>query len=216
MKRTFLIATVALVASACASTPAAPFDTLKSANVTAFRLQNYEPPQQQAATGVGAIPGLPPQILQWAQQAAPALQQMIPPGLIPDGLIPGLSGTGGTAAGQDAPRFHGFRILEQVAVIDQGLKEQLGELLGEEDSYQTQHANCLYAEMGLSFSNNPAAPSNDVLVSFSCNQVQGYNFVWPHPKTGMTSETVKTLSEVVAKIFPPSYGAPQPLALVQL
>lgn len=181
MKRILLIATVAVGASACASTPAAPFDTLKSANVTAFRLQNYEPPPQ-AAAAPGLIPGLPPQILQWAQQAAPALQQMIPPGLIPPGLIPGLPGTPGAATTQDAPRFHGFRILEQVAVIDQGLKEQLGELLGEEDSFQAQHANCLYAEMGLSFSANPAAPPNDVLVSFSCNQVQGYNFVWPHPR----------------------------------
>lgn len=215
MKRILLIATVALGASACASTPAAPFDTLKSANVTAFRLQNYEPPTQTAATP-GAIPGLPPQILQWAQQAAPALQQMIPPGLIPPGLIPGLPGATGTATTQDAPRFHGFRILEQVPVIDQGLKEQLGELLGEEDSFQTQHANCLYAEMGLSFSMNPAAPPNDVLISFSCNQVQGYNFIWPHPTTGMTSDSVKTLSEVVAKIFPASAGVQQPLALVQL
>lgn len=216
MKRTFLLATVALGASACASTPAAPFDTLKSANVTAFRLQNYEPPAQTSATGAAAIPGLPPQILQWAQQAAPALQQMIPPGLIPPGLIPGLSGTVGGMPAQDTPRFHGFRILEQVAVIDQGLKEQLGELLGEEDSYQTQHANCMYAEMGLSFSNNPAAPPNDVLISFSCNQVQGYNFVWPHPRTGMTPDTVKTLSEVVTRVFPATISGQQPLALVQL
>jgi hypothetical protein len=215
MKRTFLIATVVLGASACASTPAAPFDTLKSANVTAFRLQNYEPPPATAAAP-GVIPGLPPQILQWAQQAAPALQQMIPPGLLPPGLIPGLPGAPGAPTAQDAPRFHGFRILEQVPVIDQGLKEQLGELLGDEDSFQTQHANCLYAEMGLSFSSNPAAPPNDVLVSFSCNQLQGHNFVWPHPSTGMTSETVKTLSEVVAKIFPVGVGAPQPMALVQL
>lgn len=213
MKRISLLCLVAVGASACASTPAAPFDTLKNANVVAYRLQNYEPPAPQAGVAPGMIPGLPPQILQWAQQAAPALQQMIPPGLIPPGLIPGLQ-TGGVAPAQDAPRFHGFRILEQAPVVDGKLREQLGELLGDEDSFQSQHANCLYAEMGLSFSTNPGAPPNDVLISFSCNQMQGHNFIWPHPTTGMTSETVKTFSEVVARLFPVGTGAP--MAMVQL
>lgn len=213
MKRISLLCLVTVGASACASSPAAPFDTLKNANVVAFRLQNYEPPAQQAGTPA-ALQGLPPQILQWAQQAAPALQQMIPPGLIPPGLIPGLQ-TGGPLAPQDAPRFHGFRILEQAPVVDVKLREELGELFGDEDSFQNQYANCLYAEMGLSFSTNPGAPPNDVLISFSCNQVQGHNFIWPHRTTGMTPETVKTLSEVVARLFPPSGGG-QPISMVQL
>ncbi|SRR5690606_18903389 len=211
MKRFLLLSLVTASAAACASTPAAPFDTLKHSNVVAFRLQNYEPPAAAAAPG---IQGLPPQILQWAQQAAPALQQMLPPGLIPPGLIPGLPG--GTATPpQDGPRFHGFRILEQAPVVDVKLKEELAELLGEEDSFQPQHANCLYAEMGLSFSATPGAPPNDVLISFSCNQMQAHNFIWPHPTTGMTPETVKTLSEVVARLFPLG-SAPPPVAMVQL
>src|SRR5262245_41176473 len=52
----------------CGSQPAAPFDTLKTSNLTAFRLQNYEPPaaatQTPAAAAPGGltIPGLPPEI----------------------------------------------------------------------------------------------------------------------------------------------------------
>ena len=212
MKRFFLLTLVTASAAACASTPAAPFDTLKHSNVVAYRLQNYEPPAAAAAPGV---PGLPPQILQWAQQAAPALQQMLPPGLIPPGLIPGVPGIGGAPPPQDGPRFHGFRILEQAPVVDVGLKEELGELMGDEDSFQAQHANCLYAEMGLSFTTTPGAPPNDVLISFSCNQMQAHNFIWPHATTGMTSESVKTLSEVVARLFPVGAGHP-PVAMVQL
>lgn len=216
MKRIVLTCLVAVGASACASTPAAPFDTLKNANVIAYRLQNYEPPPAQAATQPGVIPGVPPQILQWAQQAAPALQQMIPPGLIPPGLIPGLPGVAGTTPAQDAPRFHGFRILQQAPVIDVALKEQLGELFGEEDSFKSQHAPCMYAEMGLSFSTNPSAPPNDVLISFSCEQMQAYNFVWPHPNTGITPDTQKALAEVVSRLFPSGGMASAPMALVNL
>jgi hypothetical protein len=201
---------VLLLASGCASTPAAPFDTFPKSNVTAYRLQNYEPPAAAAAAPLpGAIPGIPPEIQQWAQQALPGLQQMIPPGLLPPGVLPGLPGA--VPAQPQAPRFHGFRILEQQPVIDGELKETLAELLGDEDSFQTPQSNCMYAEMGLSFSTSPAAPPNDVLISFSCNQMQGHNFIWPHPSTGMKPETVKSLADVVAKLFPPGV-APQPMA----
>ena len=33
----------------CAGTPASPFDSMQTAPITAFRLQNYEPPPQVAA-----------------------------------------------------------------------------------------------------------------------------------------------------------------------
>src|SRR5690606_23621095 len=88
-----LAASVALVSVACGS-PAVPFDQLASSNAVVYRLQNYEPPPP-AAPAAGAmpqmtIPGIPPEIQAWAQQAVPALQQMIPPGILPPGLIPGL------------------------------------------------------------------------------------------------------------------------------
>src|SRR5690606_20860438 len=57
-----LSALLVLVAAGagCSKGPAAPFDTLKGSNVVAFRLQNYEPPPQAAATPGPAvlIPGL--------------------------------------------------------------------------------------------------------------------------------------------------------------
>jgi hypothetical protein len=207
--RSLTVCCSAALALACGS-PAVPFDTMKSANVVVYRLQNYEPPAPvagaPAAPGV-AIPGIPPEIVAMAQQALPGLQQMIPPGLLPPGLIPGLPAQPAPVPQPQAPRFHGFRILEQQQVGSADLKEDLAELLGDEDSFQAQHANCLYAEMGISFSNAPGAPSNDVLVSFSCSQVQGHNFVWPHPSTGMTPDTVQRLSDLVPQLFPAS-GVP--------
>ncbi|HEX2731369.1 MAG TPA: hypothetical protein VHM70_07190 [Polyangiaceae bacterium] len=205
---------ILLLAPACASAPAAPFDTFPNSNVVAYRLQNYEPPAPVAGTDPSqapVLPGIPPQIQQWAQQALPGLQQMIPPGLLPPGLIPGMPSAVPQPAPQ-APRFHGFRILEQQAVINQDLKEHLAELLGDKDSFQPAQSNCMYAEMGISFSSTPAAAPNDVLISFSCNQMQAHNFIWPHQNSGMTPDTVKDLADVVAKLFPPSMGAPAPVA----
>ncbi len=195
---------VALVAMGCAKKPAAPFDMLPASNVTAFRLQNYEPPPSAAATpGMGGLPGLPPEISQWVQQGAAGLQQLIPPGLLPPGLLPGTAAPGtAPPVGQDTtPRFHGFRILGQTAVIDEGLKEELADILGKEGNFDNKHAGCMYAEMGLSFS--AGGQPQDMLISFSCNQVNARSFAWPHPATGMKPDTVKDLSEVVQKLFPP-------------
>jgi hypothetical protein len=198
----------AVLSVGCAGKPAAPFDTLKTSNLTAYRLQNYEPPAAAAAATPGAaptIPGLPPEITSWIQQGAAGLQQLIPPGL----QIPGLSlpGVGTVAPAVDTtPRFHTFRILSQTQVIDAELKEDLGDLLGDKDNFDNTQARCapnvFYAEMGLSFGSAPGAQTNDLLVSFSCNQVVSRTFSWPHPATGMKNDTVKDLSEIVQKIFP--------------
>ncbi len=190
-------------ATGCAGKPAAPFDTLKTSQVTAFRLQNYEPPAAQAPQA-GGIPGLPPEIQQWVQAGAQGLQQLIPPGLLPPGLLGGTSGAPLQAA-PDAPRFPlaapNFRILSQTPVIDEDLKEDLGDLFGSEKSFDSSQANCMYAEMGLAFSS--AMGNNELLVSFSCNRVEARGFAWPHSSTGMKPNTVKKLSELVAKLWPP-------------
>ena len=197
---------LATAAVGCASKPAAPFDTLKTANLTAYRLQNYEPPAPAAgapAAAPGAIPGLPPEIQGWIQQGAAGLSQLLPPGLLPPGVLPGAAAPAPVDA---APRFHTFRILSQTQVIDPDLKEQLGEVLGEADSFDAESARCppnvFYAEMGLSFNAGPGAPTNDALISFSCNQVVSRSFSWPHPATGMKPSTVQELSEVVQKLWP--------------
>ena len=204
------LALVGLLGLGCASHPAAPFDTLKNANVSAFRLQNYEPPQAPTAAPAagGIIPGIPPEITQWAQQALPGLQQLIPPGLLPPGMLQGMAAQPQMAQQQpqQAPRFPmsqpNFRILNQTQVIDPDLREQLGKILGDPDNFQADHANCMYAEMGLSFSTNPAAPPNDMLISFSCNTVDSRTFAWPHPNRGLKPETVKQLDALVQKIWP--------------
>jgi len=198
----------AALSMGCAGKPAAPFDTLKTSNLTAYRLQNYEPPAAlpgAAAAPGAAIPGLPPEIQNWIKQGAAGLQQLIPPGFQIPGLPP-LPGAVGAPIADTTPRFHTFRILAQTQVLDADLKEELGELLGDEDSFDSTLARCapnvFYAEMGLSFAGGPGMQSNDALVSFSCNQVVSRSFSWPHPGTGMTADTVKELSEVVQKLWP--------------
>jgi hypothetical protein len=199
------IGLAAFVTVGCAGKPAPPFDTLKTANLTAFRLQNYEPPAP--APGTAAAPtgafGFPPEIQAWANQAGQGLQQLLPPGLLPPGMFPpgGAAPTAPTAAVDQTPRFHGFRILGQTQVIDEDLKDELAKILGKESNFDNNHPQCLYAEMGLSFSSG--GPSNDMLISFSCNQVNARTFAWPHPATGMKPKTVQNLSEVVQKLWPP-------------
>ena len=205
------VALAAISTIGCASKPAAPFDTLKTSNLTAFRLQNFEPPAPAPGVAApatpGAIPGLPPEIQTWIQQGAQGLQQLIPPGLLPPGLLPGVPGAAAPApAAASVPRFHGFRILGQTQVMDPELKEELADILGDEDSFDNSNARCapgvLYAEMGLSFTQGPGAPANDVLISFSCSQVVSRSFGWPHKATGMTPETTKSLTEAVQKLWP--------------
>lgn len=187
--------------SGCASAPKAPFDTLKSSNVTVFRLQNYEPPPPpapEAQPTPGAplpIPGMPPEVQNWMAQGAQALQQLLMPGATNGGTPP-------PPAPPDAPRFYRFRILGQPQpVMDPELKERLGTILGDGEGFDDNHAACAYSELGISFSPQPGV-NNDLLLSFSCNQIVAQTFAWPHQSSGMKGETVSALVEIVQKIFP--------------
>lgn len=196
--------TVATV-SGCAGTPAAPFDQLKTANVTAYRLgdaSNPTPgaaPATPAATPALTIPGLPAEMNTWLQQGAASISAAIP------GLIPGAAAVGLPAA-DTTPRFHDFKIFSQTQVLDPDLKETLGKVLGDKDSFDNADARCapnvFFADLGLSFTSTSSATPNDVLISFRCNQVVSRSFAWPHPATGMKSETVKKIAEIALKIFP--------------
>jgi hypothetical protein len=195
----------AFAAIGCAGTPAAPFDQLKTANLTAYRLQNADAtaavPGAAATPGAVApitIPGLPPEMNTWLQQGAAAVSQVLP------GLLPGAAAV--LPQADTTPRFHDFRILSQTQVLDPDLKESLGKLLGDKDSFDNAQARCapnvFYADMGLSFTSTTGPTPNDLLISFQCNQVVSRSFAWPHPATGMKPDTVKKLSEIVLKIFP--------------
>jgi len=201
----------AALSMGCAGKPAAPFDALKTSNLTAFRLQNNDPTPVAAAAPAATpgaapvIPGLDPNLQNTITAGVQALQKMIPPGLQIPGLalpaVPGLAPVADTT-----PRFQGFRILAQQQVLDADLKEAMGKLLGDPDNFDNTLGRCapnvVYPEFGLSFATVPGAQSNDLLVSMGCNQVVSRTFSWPHPATGMKTDTVADLSEMFTKIFP--------------
>jgi hypothetical protein len=189
----------------CAGSPVAPFDSFKSAPITAYRLQNYEPapqPVAAAATGTAAtslIPGVPAEIQKWVQAGA----SMLPPGLIPPGLIPGATAatTTPTAQADTAQRFNGFRIIAMpVNVTDQKQRDELINIFGFEKNFDNTHGNCVYAEFGFSFARIQQAPA-DVLVSMSCDQVEARNFIWPHKSTGLTPDSVNRLTKLAQTLF---------------
>jgi hypothetical protein len=206
LKTSLTFAAVATIAAltGCAATPAAPFDQLKTANLTAYRLQNADPSATAATPGATpapalTIPGLPPEMNAWIQQGAAGLSAVLP------GLLPGAAAAA-LPQPDTTPRFHDFRILSQTQVLDPDLKDSLGKLLGDKDSFDNADSRCaanvFYADLGLSFTSNVGATPNDLLISFQCNQVVSRSFAWPHPATGMKPDTVKKLSEIVLKIFP--------------
>jgi hypothetical protein len=186
------------LADGCAGNPVAPFDTMKTAPMTAYRLQNYEPPPQPVAAPAapGQIPGLPPEIQKWVQAGA----SMLPPGLLPPGLLPGTAPAAAPPV-DTTPRFHNFRVLGMPAnVIDPKLRDELIDIFGFEKNFDDTHGSCVYAEFGFSFARIGQPPA-DVLVSLSCDQVQAQNFLWPHKSTGLTPETAARISKVGQAVF---------------
>jgi hypothetical protein len=198
-----------LFSTGCSATLAQPFENLKNEPITVYRLQNFEPPAAPTAAATPAIPfQIPPQIQQWLGGAA----QMLPPGLIPPGLLPG--GAPLPAANANVPRFHNFRILGTMQVMD---KKQHGEILdvfGHDGNFDVPRQTCqtLYAEFGFQFGQGspaggmvgapPTGMPADVLVSLSCNQVQMINYGWPYgTKTGLTPDTTKRIVAIVQQAF---------------
>ncbi len=217
---------VSLASVTGCATLSPPFDKMKDAPMTVYRLQNYEQPAAQpaAASPAAGVPNfLPPQLQTWASEAT----KLLPPGLLPPGLIPGLiPGTGGlpgalpgalpggtavdancaaTPQTVTAQCFHGFRILGYQPVADIKLRAEIAGLFGKETNFTERRDNCLYAEFGFSMAqaDNPAAPA-DVLVSLSCQHVQAYNFAWPYVKDGIKEETQKQIATVVQRVFAPA------------
>lgn len=186
-------------ASGCTPTLAQPFAGMKNQPITIYRLQNYEQP---AATAGAAAAGLPPQIQQWLTAGA----QLLPPGLLPPGLLPGANPTAPVA---DAQRFHNFRILDARPVADQKQADEILELFGTASNFDLPRQSCMFAEFGFQFGQGSAmgtpaggAPPADVLVSLSCDQVQLFNYSWPHStKTGLTDATSKHIVALVQKTF---------------
>ena len=192
--------------TACSSSLSQPYEQKKNEPITIFRLQNFEPPQQQAQQGAppGQIPGLPPQIQQWLQGAAQAL----PPGLLPPGLIPG---TAPPPQAAQVPRYYNFPILGSMSITDKKMREDILDLFGHESNFQTPKQSCMYAEFGFQIGQAgppgvQGAPTTnapaDILVSLSCDQVQMFNHGWPYgSKTGLGPDTSKKIIAIVQKAF---------------
>jgi hypothetical protein len=185
-----------LAASGCASL-SAPFADMKGSDMTVYRLQNFEPPQAAAASAPAQTSGfaIPPQIQQWIQAGA----SLLPPGLLPPGLVPGA--TPPAPAPADAPRFHGFRILEWQKVSDASVKGDIVETFGHGSNFATPQFSCMYAELGFAIAQPNNQTPADILVSLSCQQVQGYNFNWPYAQTGITPDTEKKFAQIEQKVF---------------
>jgi hypothetical protein len=181
-----------LVGTGCGASLAQPFDQLKKSNaqVYVYRLQNFEPPAQQPSAS--PVPSLiPPQIMD--------LAKFLPPNLLPPGLFP--QAPGAAPATQQTARFHNFRILGWMALADEKTKEEVYDIFGKEKNFEIPKSQCMYAEFGFSFQ-SPGMQQQDILVSLSCNQAQGFNFAWPHAaKTGLGSDTSKRIIAVAQKSF---------------
>jgi hypothetical protein len=192
--------TIAAVLGGCAGSPVAPFDSVQSAPMTAYRLQNFEPPPQAVAAPAaapGLLPGIPPEIQAWIKAGA----SMLPPGLLPPGMNPNAPAQTPAATVDNTPRFHGFRVLGMPApVMDEKLKQELVDIFGYEKNFDNTHGNCVYAEFGFSFARIQQPPA-DVLVSLSCDQVQAQNFIWPHKSTGLTPDSMQRITKVAQALF---------------
>jgi hypothetical protein len=114
-----------------------------------------------------------------------------------------LPGTAAPApAPADAPRFHGFRILEWHQVTDASVKGDVVDAFGHASNFANPQFSCLYAELGFAIAQPNNQPPADVLVSLSCQQVQAFNFVWPYAQqTGITPDTEKKFAQIAQKVF---------------
>jgi hypothetical protein len=186
-----LAPTLLFAGTGCGASLAQPFDQLKKSNaqIYVYRLQNFEPPAAQPAGP--AMPSLiPPQIMD--------LAKLLPPNLLPPGLFP--QAPAAAAAAQTA-KFHNFRILGWMQVADEKTKEEIYDVFGKEKNFEVPKSQCMYAEFGFSFQ-SPGTQQQDILVSLSCNQAQGFSFAWPHAaKTGLASDTSKRIIAVAQKSF---------------
>ncbi len=197
------------IAAGCASRTA-PFNDLDQASVTILKLQGQEAPAAMpgATTQPGAmpmlpIPGLTPeqqaQLQQGVQQLGQAAQQMIP------GLqIPGLPGVGQTAQPQPAQqmRFNGFVILDQRSIADSTTKDDLLDTFGKEDNFNQNRGPCFTPGMGVVFQ-DPKKGNVELMVSFSCNQVQGNGFRWPYQVNGLSPDASNKLRRIYEQNFGP-------------
>lgn len=188
---------------------AAPFDELDDAQVTILRLQQQQPqqpvqPQPGAAQPGGQIiPGLPlpPELQQMGQQLLQQWQQYLPPGVVPPGGQQPMPGQ----PQQPPPRLYKNQwvITAEQPLLDEELKEQLLDIFGDEESFQTDRGNCFYPGMAAIFVTPERNEPVEVVISLSCNQAVGYGFPWPHPGSGFTPATHQEITSIYQRLWGP-------------
>lgn len=197
-----VFAAVALGTATGCTTISPPFNQMKGAQMTVYRLQDYVPaatPAASATSPLGALP-IPPQIQQWITAGA----SLIPPSLLPPGLLPG---TGAPPAVPDSQRFppslgaQGFPILAYQQVTDASVANDILETLGSPSDFQQPTMSCMYAEIGIAIAQQGNPQPANFLVSLSCKQVQAYNIQWPYPNTGLTDGGEKRFVSIVERVF---------------
>jgi len=196
-------AVVVLGATTGCQTVSPPFDQMKGAQMTVYRLQNYVPPATPApaagATPLGGIQ-LPPQIQQWISAGA----SLIPPGLLPPGLLPG---SAPPPTVPDSQRFppnmgaQGFPILAFQQVTDASVASDILDTLGHSSNFQQPTQSCMYAELGIAIAQQGNPQPADFLVSLSCQQIQSFNMQWPYATTGLTESSEKKFASIVQRVF---------------
>jgi hypothetical protein len=182
----------------CQASISPPFDQMKGAQMTVYRLQNYVPPSPPPASPALGGMQLPPQIQQWISAGA----SLIPPGLLPPGLLPG---TSPAPVQGDTQRFpptpQGFPILGYQQVTDPALANDILETLGHPSNFQPPAQSCMYAELGIAIAQAGNPQPADFLVSLSCMQIQASNMQWPYQNTGLNAESEKRFAAILQRAF---------------
>jgi len=177
--------------SACAARTA-PFNQLDQAQVTVMRLAAPQP-----AVPPTLLPGLPipPELQKMGQQALQGLQTMLP-GLQIPGATPGSPGAPGTQ------QLKGYAIVSQMPLLDDGVKEEVLDIFGQERSFSPQIGNCF--NPGWAFvMQRPNAPEIDLFISLACNQAHMDGAPWPYPVYGLAPPTRDHLARIYERLFGP-------------
>jgi hypothetical protein len=86
------------------------------------------------------------------------------------------------------------------AIADSGVKSDILDAFGHSTNFQPATVASFYPEFGFAIGQPTGAPA-DILLSFSCEQVQSFNFAWPYGQTGLTPDASKKFASIVQRAF---------------
>lgn len=159
----------------------APFDADRP--ITVYRIA-------KGAKVTGGPPGLPPELMEAAQQT---MRELAGSGLLP----PGLTVTPTIAAPLDpAWTEAGFVAVQSHVIEDPAMRAQLRRIFGRPTNYVSSDAECFEPSMLVRFGDE-----GQVAVSLPCNRAVARGFPWPHPHDGLGEETRHWLEAFHGSLF---------------